>query len=218
AEAAEFGQNRCTPGACMLQILKNEDASAFAEHRAVAPFGKWEAALRRQNAHGLPGPHRAVCDRSLSRTGNGDVYSAAADHLEREADGMCRCRARADRAEYGPTDTVVDAHMRCGGASDRTQQRERMCRFFLVDKEIFIGFFERGKAAGARTDDRGRALAVLERRLKTGLLHCLRRGAAGILRIPVSQQKRLCVALNPRVEIPNLAADRDVQILQRKTF
>jgi hypothetical protein len=102
------------------------------------------------------------------------------------------------------------------------EQRQRVGRALVVKEEVAIGVFEGGEAAGARADDAGRAIGVLERcrqaRLGDRFLGC-RGGKPGIA-VGVHDDFVALVVLEADlgVEALDLRPDLDLEILERKVL
>ena len=126
--------------------------------------------------------------------------------------------AGAAGGERRALDAELDAHVRRGRRADEAQQGERVGGLLLVDEQVAVARLHRLQAAGARADDAGHAIAILERRLEARLLDGLvgrRRREPGV---PVGVQDDL-VALEVLqadlgVEVPDLGADQDLQVGQ----
>ena len=218
AEAAQLGQDLGAARLGMCLQFQHQDAGAFAQHRAVALLGEREAAFGRQHVHGLPGPHGAVVDDALGGADDGDVDQAVADVVAPDADGVRRRRAGAAGGERRALDAVLDADMGRRRGADDAQQRQRMGGALVVDEEIAVGGLQRTQAAGARADDAGRAIGVLERHLEARLLDGLvgRRGREPGVAVGVQDDLVALEVLEPRlgVEVLDLGGDQDLEVVE----
>ncbi len=220
AVADELGEDGRAAALGVLVFLEDEDAGAFAEHRAVALLGEREAALRRQHVEGLPGFHGAVVDDCFGSARNGDVDDIVLDVVARDADGVSRRRAGAAGGERRSLDSVLDADVGRRGRADDAKQRQRIGGALIVDEEIAVGVLERHQAAGARTDDAGRAIGVLDGKLEARLSDGLSCRIGGKPRVAIGHgdDAVALVALeaNLGLVVFDLRRDQDLKILERK--
>ena len=198
--------------------LEHQDAGALGQHGAVALLGEREAALGRKHVHRLPGAHDAVVDHALGGADDGDVGQPVADVVAADADRMRRRRAGAAGGECGALDAELDADMRRGRRADEAQQRQRVGCPLLVDEQVAVARFHGLQAAGARADDAGHAVGILERRLQTRLLDGLVRRRRREPGVAVGVQDDL-VALEVLqahfgIEVPDLRPDQDLEVGQ----
>ena len=220
AVAHQLGEDRRAARFGMLIFLEQQDAGALGQHGSIALLGKGPKPVGTQHAHRLPGARGAPVQRGFGRAGDTEIDQALADHAVGEADRMRGGRARAYDAEGRPLDAVLDRDMRGGRAADSLEQGQRMGGALILLEEHLVGEFERGKAADARADDAGRAIALLvvERCLELAHGDSFLRRAARVLGIFVSEQKLLALQPLPRVEVRHLAGDGDVEIFGREAL